>query len=260
MDLGISGRIAVITGSNRGIGFETAKILASEGCHVAINGRDPEKLARAKSAVEAVAASGVRVITVCADVALVDDRQRICHEVHTELGLIDILVNNAGGSLGGGSFLNASVEQFHSIFDLNFFPALDLSKRVLTGMIERRWGRIVHVSSIWGKESGGGAAYNAAKAAMISLSKAMAADLTPHGVLVNTVAPGSVMFEGGGWAKRQHDNPGQIAEFVQRDLPRGRFGEPQEVASAIAFLCSERASLISGSCLVVDGAQSKSNL
>lgn len=245
MDLGLQGRQAVVTGGSRGIGFETARLLQAEGCTVTVCGRDEARLAHARS---------LDLRTIVADVTSDADRERLV----AEAGPVDILINNAGGSLGALAFQQAGMDHWRAVFELNVFAALDLARRVAPQMTDRGWGRIVHISSIWGKESGGGAAYNAAKAALISLSKAMALELAPCGVLVNTVAPGSTEFEGGGWWQRRQRDPDKIAA-MESALPLGRLGRPEEVAAAVVFLCSDQASFVNGACWVVDGGQSKAN-
>ena len=125
-------------------------------------------------------------------------------------------------------------------------------------MQNRGAGCVVNIASIYGREWGGPMTYNAAKAAMISLSKEMARELAPAGIRVNSVAPGSILFPGGAWEKRQTENPDGIAAFVEAELPAGRFGTPEEVADVVVFLASERAGWVSGACITVDGCQSRS--
>lgn len=251
MHLGFKDRVAIVTGGTRGIGLATAKALAWEGCHVAVCGRTRESL-------QAAEVEGLHAYEV--DLNIEQQTSAFVDAVHARFGRLDILVNNAGGSLGGGGFGVSTVDQWRRVMEINLFAALAASKAAVPHMQRLQWGRIIHISSIWGKEGGGGAAYNAAKAALISLSKSMARDLAKDGILVNTVAPGSVLFAGGGWEKRMQADPQGIAEFVGRDLPLGRFGSPEEVARTVVFLASEAASLITGSCLVVDGGQSHSNV
>jgi 3-oxoacyl-[acyl-carrier protein] reductase len=131
---------------------------------------------------------------------------------------------------------------------------------VLPGMIERGWGRIVTITSVWGRETGGAPAYNAAKAAEISVVKSLARDAAASGVTVNAVAPGSILWTGGGWDRRQKADPEGIAEFVRTDMPLGRFGDVDEVASVVAFICSTQASLVNGAVISVDGGQSRSGI
>jgi 3-oxoacyl-[acyl-carrier protein] reductase len=127
-------------------------------------------------------------------------------------------------------------------------------------MVQRGWGRIVVISSVWGRESGGAPAYNAAKAAENSMVKSLAREVAGNGVTVNAVAPGSVMWEGGGWWRRRQADPQGIAEFIRQDMPIGRFGSVEEVANVVAFVCSRQASLLTGAIINVDGGQSRSNI
>jgi len=127
-------------------------------------------------------------------------------------------------------------------------------------MKQRGGGSIVMIASIYGREAGGRMTYNAVKAAEISLAKALAGQLAPANIRVNSVAPGSIMFAGGSWHRRQQTDPQGIAEMIKRELPFGRFGRPEEVGHVVAFLASPRASWISGASIVVDGCQSRSNI
>jgi 3-oxoacyl-[acyl-carrier protein] reductase len=142
----------------------------------------------------------------------------------------------------------------------NLYPAARLSLMALPSMRARGWGRILVISSIFGREAGGAPAYNAAKVAEISFTTSLARTVGRDGVTVNSVAPGSILFEGGSWWRRREADPEGIAAFVDRELPLGRFGTPEEVASAVVFLCSGPASLVNGACLPVDGGQSRSNI
>jgi 3-oxoacyl-[acyl-carrier protein] reductase len=127
-------------------------------------------------------------------------------------------------------------------------------------MQKNHWGRINNIASIWGRESGGGAAYNLVKAAEISLAKSLARQLAPDGILVNSIAPGSIYFPGGGWERASQANPEAMADFVRREMPLGRWGKPEEVAAMVTFLVSEKASLVTGASIPVDGAQGRSNI
>jgi 3-oxoacyl-[acyl-carrier protein] reductase len=127
-------------------------------------------------------------------------------------------------------------------------------------MSQQGGGRIIAISSIFGREAGGRTAYNALKAASISLTKSLAMQLAPQNILVNSVAPGSILFPGSSWDRRVKENPRGMEEFVRSNLPLGRFGSPAEVAALVVFLASAASSLIAGACIPVDGAQSRSNI
>jgi 3-oxoacyl-[acyl-carrier protein] reductase len=235
-------RRALVTGGTRGIGLAIAQTLAREGARVMVCGRHP------------VDVPGIDFFP--ADVT----RPEQLTALAAAAGDVDILVNNVGGSLGGGKFTASTLDQWRGAYALNVLPAVILSQALLPGMRARRWGRIINIASIWGREGGGGAAYNAVKAALISMSKSMATEVAADGVLVNCVAPGSVLFPGGSWERRQQADPAAIAKFVEEQLPRGSFGHPQEVADLVAFLVSDRASLIAGACIAADGGQGHSNI
>ena len=251
MDLGLKGRVAAITGGTRGIGLAIADLLAAEGAHIAV-------CARSKSSLEAVKNKGWLAIS--ADMTREQDAQRFIDATTSKWGRLDILVNNVGGSLGGGSFTQSTAEQWRAVLDANVMSTFYASKAAIPHMKKANWGRIIQIASVWGRESGGGSAYNAAKAAVISMSKSMAQDLAKDGILVNVVAPGSVWFPDGGWDKRMQADPAKIEAFVNNDMPLGRFGKPEEVAAVVALLASDRAGLVTGACWAVDGSQGKSNI
>jgi 3-oxoacyl-[acyl-carrier protein] reductase len=257
MDLGLRGRAALVTGASRGIGRGIAMELAREGCRVAL-------CARGKDALDAAAAEaralGAEAIAVSADVTTVGGVREAVEATLARFGAVDILVNNVGGSTGS-SFLETSEEDWQRAIDLNLLPAVRASRLVVPSMRARGRGAIVNIVSIYGREWGGSYArrptYIAAKAAEIGMSKALAMELAPFGIRVNSVAPGSIVFPGGGWERRSREDPDGIAAFVRADLPLGRFGRPEEVGRVVAFLASDAASLVLGACLNVDGGQSR---
>ena len=259
MDLGLQDKVAIVTGSSRGLGLASARALVAEGCRVCLCARGVEALAEAALEVEAAARRPNMVVTVQADVSTNDGVERIVERTIETFGGIDVLVNNVGRA-GGTDLLATSDAEWQAAFDETLFPAIRASRLVVPSMRARGGGAIIMIASIWGREAGGRMTYNAVKAAEISLSKALAQQLAPLNIRVNSVAPGSILFPGGSWHKRQQADPQGIAEFVRRELPFGRFGRADEVGAAVAFLASTRASWISGACIPVDGCQGRSNI
>ncbi|MBI4011611.1 MAG: SDR family oxidoreductase [Candidatus Rokubacteria bacterium] len=258
MDLGLRGKVALVTGSSRGIGRAIAVELAREGCRVALCARGKESLEAAAAEVRAL---GAEAVAAAADVTTEGGVREAVDATLAAFGGIDVLVNNVGGSTGS-SFLESGAEEWQRAIDLNLIPAVRLSRLVVPSMRARGGGAIVNVASIYGREWGGAyvrrPTYIAAKAAEIGMSKALAMELAPHGIRVNSVAPGSILFPGGGWARRLQEDPEGIAAFVKGEMPLGRFGRAEEVGRVVAFLASDAASLVLGACLNVDGGQSRS--
>jgi len=258
MDLGLRGRAALVTGSSRGLGRAIAVELGREGCRVCLCARGKEAL---EAAAAEVRAPGVEAIAVVADVTTAEGIQAVVEATLSSFGRIDVLVNNVGGSTGA-SFEETSEADWQRAIDLNLMPAVRASRLVLPHMRALGSGAIVNIASIYGREWGGAyvrrPTYIAAKAAEIAMSKALALELAPHGIRVNSVAPGSILFPGGGWERRLREDPDGMAAFIKADLPLGRLGHAAEVARAVAFLASDAASLVVGACLNVDGGQSRS--
>ena len=256
MDLGLQGRVAMVTGGSHGLGLQAASALGREGCKVAICARGAEQLEEARGE---LAAAGVEVIAVQADVTSNDDLARFHSETRSALGECDILVNNVGGRRGTTDFQETGMERFREGLEVNLFSAVELVSLVLPHMREQKWGRIISISSIYGREYGGSVDYMTAKAGLIAFSKHLALNLAPENVLVNCIAPGSIDFPGSTWDRFQQNNtPEVVDEFISRNLPAGKFGWPEPIGETVAFLASERADLITGTCLNVDGGQSRS--
>ena len=259
MDLALTDKVAIVTGSSRGLGLASARALVAEGCRVCICARGGEQLAAAALEVEAVARRPQMVLAVQADVSTAAGVQLVVEKTVEAFGGVDILINNVGRA-GGAELLDTSDKEWQAAFDETLFPAIRATRLAVPLMRQRGGGVVILIASIWGRESGGRMTYNAVKAAEISLGKSLAQQLAPMNIRVNSVAPGSILFPGGSWHRRQQADPDGIAEFVKRDLPFGRFGRAEEVGAVVAFLASPRASWVSGACIPVDGCQSRSNI
>ena len=259
MDLQLSDKIAIVTGSSKGLGLATARALIEEGCRVTICARGEATLTEAAAELEARggAAGLERVLAVVADLATARGVETVVARTVETFGGLDILVNNVGVARGAG-IVDTTDAEWQESFDQTLFPAVRASRLAVPQMRKRGGGAIVMIASIWGRESGGRMTYNAVKAAEISLAKAMAQQLARDNIRVNSVAPGSIRFPGGSWDRRVQEDPDGMAEFVRRELPFGRFGRPEEVGAVVAFLVSARASWISGASVTVDGCQSRS--
>jgi len=259
MDLQLTDKVAIITGSSKGLGLASAKALVDEGCRVTICARGDAALDAAAAELARSAGRADSVLAVTADVATEAGCAKVVAAATSRFGRLDILVNNVGKA-AGTDVVATTDEDWQSAIDQTLFPAIRMSRLAVPEMRRAGGGVILMIASIWGRESGGRMTYNAVKAAEISLAKAMSQQLAKDNIRVNSVAPGSIMFEGGSWWKRQQDDPNGIAEFIRTELPFGRFGTKEEVGAAVAFLASPRASWISGACLTVDGCQSRSNI
>ncbi len=257
MDLELRDKVAIVTGSSRGIGKAIATGLAAEGCRVALCAREAGRLERTA---EELRGRGARVLAISADVSHPEGPGELVQAAVRTFGRIDILVNNAGGARAAGPFLETPDPIWQAAVELNLLAVVRCSRQVVPEMQRAGGGVIVNISSIWGRESGGTPTYNAVKAAEISLGKALAREMAPLNIRVNSVAPGSIYVPGGSWDRRMQADPEGITRFMKQDIPFGRFGRPEEVADVVVFLCSERAGWVSGACVPVDGGQSRSNI
>lgn len=241
----------MVTGGSRGIGRSVCLGLADEGCNVALCARGEERLREAEAELRG---RGVEALGVVADVTKGQDIDRLIEEAVRRFGRLDILVNNAGGSTR-----EDTDEAWDAAYRMNILAAVRATRAAVPHMRAAKGGSIVHISSIWGREAGGSPTYNAMKAAMISHAKAMALALAPE-IRVNSVAPGSTAFPGGSWGRRLEEDPEGMQRFIEENIPMGRFARPEEIANVVVFLCSERASWVTGACINVDGGQTRSNI
>jgi 3-oxoacyl-[acyl-carrier protein] reductase len=254
MDLGLKGKVAMITGASKGLGRGIAKALGEEGVKLSICARGEAMLEEAAAEFTRL---GLDVLSMAADVTRASDMEKWIADTAARFGGVDILVNNAGGARVG-SLAELSEEAWRESFELNFFSAVRLSRLAADKMQPRGGGVIINISSIYGRESGGPLAYNSSKAAMISFTKMLAREMAAKNVRVNSIAPGSIQYPGGSWERRFKENPAFERDFISHEMPAGRLGRPDEIGYAVVMMASPKASWINGACLPVDGAQGRS--
>lgn len=258
MDLKLDNKFALVTGGSHGIGRSIALSLADEGCNVAICARNKDKLEKTLNDIKE---KGVDCIYIPADVTIIEDIERTINTIIDYWGTIHILVNNVGG---GGRWGNENIEEtdekvWLDVYNKNALAAIRFTTKTIKYMKKQKWGRVITISSIYGKEGGGRPWFNIAKSAEISLMKSLSLDhiLVRSGITFNTIAPGAIMIPDTGWEKIQKENLEEFKRILE-EKPLGRLGTPEDVAYAVTFLCSEKANLINGACIVIDGGESKS--
>ncbi len=249
MDLELKGKIALVTGSSRGIGLAIAKTLHNEGCIVMINGINEDRLTETSQV--------LGIIGVASDVSTEEGAQQLVDSIITRYGALDILVCN----VGSGKSVPAGQEDWHEwerMIGLNLKPTVNSVNAARSALIKNR-GVVLCISSICGSAAlGAPLAYSASKAALNSYVRGVNRVLSPNGVRVNGLAPGNVLFDGSSWESRLKDQPNIVHEMLSRDVAQQRFGNPQEIANVATFLCSPKSSFISGEVVVADGGQLRS--
>ncbi|MBI4823873.1 MAG: SDR family oxidoreductase [Nitrospirae bacterium] len=253
MELNIGGRVSVVSGSSRGIGKAIAYGLLKEGAIVYLTGRDKEALDSTYR--DLSSQFGNSVYKFNGDLSLTETIKTLIETVLREQGRLDIAIANIGS---GRSKVGWDVEDsyWHEGFDINFYPAVRLIRESIRVMKEQASGSIVAVSSIAGCEAiPAPIPYSAAKTALLSFVKNVSALVASDGIRVNAISPGNVYFEGGTWDRKLKEDRAAVERYIETSVPARRLGTPEEIADAICFLVSDRASFITGANLVVDGGQ-----
>jgi 3-oxoacyl-[acyl-carrier protein] reductase len=250
MELGIKGRTALVTASSKGIGFACALALAAEGARVCLSSRSGDNLEIAKEKIKSE--TGAEVLAVPCDMRDTLQVEHLCRTAASALGPPDILVNNTGGPKPGG-FFDLSPEDWDTGYRLIFLSTVILYRELIPAMRERRWGRIVNITSTTSRQPIAGLALsNAFRPGVLGLAKTVADEVGADGVLISTVMPGLTMTDR---MRELASVRGQekMLERLQRQVPLKRAADPAELGAAVAFLCSEKASFITGGVIAVDG-------
>lgn len=258
MNLGINGKYALVTGGSHGIGHAIALALAQEGCNVAICSRNKD---RVRDSVKEIKKKRIEVIGITADVLIPEDIDRVMETIIDAWGKIHILVNNVGGGGRWGSEIveETSEDVWLEVYSKNALAAVRFTMKAIPFMRKQKWGRVVTITSSYGREGGGRPWFNMAKTAQTTLMKNLALNhsLVRDGITFNSIAPGSIMIPDTGWEAEQRNNPDGFNRMLDTQFPLKRLGTPEEVANVVVFVCSEQASLMNGASIAVDGGESR---
>lgn len=256
MDLGLKNKVALIAAGSRGLGRAVAEELAAEGASLVICARDVGTLTETAAAIADT--SGAHVLAVPADVTDVDSIRKLVEAGNDRFGHIDILVTNAGGP-PAGTFDQITRAQWEDALRLTLFSAIELARAVLPGMKERRWGRILNITSIAVKQPVENLMLsNSLRAGLTGFARTLANEVAADGITVNNILPGYTRTErldelATMMAEKQGISPSEFRGVWEKEIPMGRLGEPREFAALAAFLVSDRASYITGTSIQVDG-------
>ena len=259
IDYKLDGKVAFVSGGSHGIGLEISKYLGSLGCKIAFCSRTLERLDQAKKILNNL---GIDNFPIQFEALQEDSCIEAIDLAKNKYGNIDILINNVGG---GGRWGKENVEEtdlnvWDEVFTKNARAAIIFTKICIPMMRKNRWGRVITISSIYGKEGGGRPWFNMAKASEVALMKSLSLTkyLVRDGITFNTIAPGGIFIPGAGFEKEKNENEEKYLKDIDDNYPLGRMGKPEEVAYLVAYLCSEMAGLINGAQISIDGGQSKS--
>lgn len=263
MDLGLTNKVALVAAGSRGLGRAVAEELAAEGASLVLCARDTGTLDETAAAI--AKSSNAHVLAIPADVTVTDDIKRVVDSGVERFGRIDILVTNAGGP-PAGRFEQLTHEQWEAAIRLTLFSAIELTRQVLPGMKERRWGRILNITSIAVKQPVENLLLsNSLRAGLTGFARTLANEVAADGITVNNIMPGYTRTErldelAQMMAEKQGISADEFRGKWEKEIPMGRLGEPREFAALATFLVSERASYITGTSIQVDGGWIKSLL
>jgi 3-oxoacyl-[acyl-carrier protein] reductase len=255
MDLGLQNKVVFVAGSSRGIGKGIAAVFLDEGARVVVTGRDARSVAETDAELSTGRAD--RVMTFVGDLTDPDAVREAQSQTAQRWGAVDCLVCNLGSGTARNGWQLARSD-WDLVFRLNLWATVGLVEAFLSGMVDAHSGNIIFVSSIAALESvGAPIPYGAAKAALERYSKDLSRQVGKFGIRVNTVAPGNVLFPGGSWQGKLDADRERVSALIAAEVPLGRFGDPQEIGAAAAFLASRQAAFVTGACLVADGGQTR---
>lgn len=259
MDLGVKGKVALVCASSHGLGFATASRLAREGAAVVVCGRDAGSVEAARAE---IAGTGGKAIGIPVDLYSADDRVRLIHETEAALGPIDIAVLNTGGP-PTGTFESITLEQWQDAYKSLVETVVHLSQLVLPGMVQKKWGRVLAVTSFVARQPADLMALsNSLRSSVIGVMRTLANEYGPHGITVNSILPGYILTDRmRKVARAQAEAKGQPADQafdrIAANVPLGRLGDPEEFGNLAAFLVSDAASYVTGQAITIDGGLSK---
>tara|TARA_R110002096_G_scaffold262264_4_gene455699 strand:- start:3607 stop:4389 length:783 start_codon:yes stop_codon:yes gene_type:complete len=257
MNLDLSKKKALISGGTHGIGEAIALGLAKQGCSICVFGRTQGRIDKMKKKLDQLQ---VENICIAADVLDFNSYKIVERVIKSQWKGVDIMINNIGGGgrWGNPDFLETDEVVWKEVYDKNFTTAMKYTKMFLPYMLRNKWGRVITITSIYGKQAGGRPWFNVAKAAQTTLMKNLAMNKTyaSSNITFNSVAPGGIWIPNTGWEQEYNKDPKKFENFIKNKYPRGSMGTPEEVANLVVFLSSSAASLINGASIAADGGES----